>query len=122
MGDLLSCLVVVASESIERFIEPELDQLPRNKSEFSTKMYGIGPKKAIQDSEDEPADPNIIYEEPDDEACSSDKDVSDATFPPCERAWIREGNRSDVPLTQPGNGPEGTAAWGMSASRRKAHL
>jgi hypothetical protein len=31
-------------------------------------------------------------------------------------------NRSDVPLTQPGNGPEGTAAWGMSASRRKAHF
>lgn len=30
------------------------------------------------DSEDEPADPNIIYEEPDDEASSSDKDVSDA--------------------------------------------
>jgi NADH:ubiquinone oxidoreductase subunit H len=27
-----------------------------------------------------------------------------------------------VPLTQPGNGPEGTAAWGMSASRRKAHF
>ena len=41
---------------------------------------------------------------------------------PCERVWIREGNRSDVPLTQPGNGPEGTAAWGMSASRRKAHF
>nr|TKS02689.1 NADH-ubiquinone oxidoreductase chain 1 (mitochondrion) [Populus alba] len=39
---------------------------------------------------------------------------------PCERVWIREGNRSDVPLTQPGNEPEGTAAWGMSASRRKA--
>ncbi|KAM7249568.1 hypothetical protein ACFE04_008373 [Oxalis oulophora] len=35
---------------------------------------------------------------------------------------IREGNRSDVSLTQPGNGPEGTAAWGMSASRRKAHF
>lgn len=29
---------------------------------------------------------------------------------------------SDVPLTQPGNGPEGTAAWRMSASRRKAHF
>ncbi|CAI0401008.1 unnamed protein product, partial [Linum tenue] len=41
---------------------------------------------------------------------------------PCERVWIHEGNRSDVPLTQPGNGPEGTAAWGMSASRRKAHF
>lgn len=41
---------------------------------------------------------------------------------PCEHVWIREGNRSDVPLTQPGNGPEGTAAWGMSASRRKAHF
>ncbi|KAI3729906.1 hypothetical protein L6452_18578 [Arctium lappa] len=38
------------------------------------------------------------------------------------RVWIREGNRSDVPLTQPGNGPEGTAAWGMSVSRRKAHF
>lgn len=33
----------------------------------------------FSDSEDEPADPNIIYEEPDDEASSSDKDVSDAT-------------------------------------------
>ncbi|KAF3680265.1 hypothetical protein FXO37_03398 [Capsicum annuum] len=33
------------------------------------------------DSEDEPADPNIIYEEPDDQASSSDKDVSDATLP-----------------------------------------
>ncbi|GER47772.1 NADH-ubiquinone oxidoreductase chain [Striga asiatica] len=32
------------------------------------------------------------------------------------------GNRSAVPLTQPGNGPEGSAAWGMSASRRKAHF
>ncbi|PHT42545.1 hypothetical protein CQW23_16570 [Capsicum baccatum] len=32
------------------------------------------------------------------------------------------GNRSDVPLTQPRNGSEGTAAWGMSASRRKAHF
>ncbi|KAL5746695.1 hypothetical protein ACOSP7_023663 [Xanthoceras sorbifolium] len=30
-------------------------------------------------------------------------------FTPCERIWIREGNRSDVPLTQPGNGLEGTA-------------
>lgn len=30
----------------------------------------------FSDSEDEPADPNIIYEEPDDEASSSDKDVS----------------------------------------------
>jgi hypothetical protein len=29
----------------------------------------------FSDSEDEPADPNIIYEEPDD---ASDKDVSDA--------------------------------------------
>ncbi|KAK1548702.1 hypothetical protein Q3G72_031056 [Acer saccharum] len=129
------------------------------------------------DSEDEPADPNIIYEEPDDEASSSDKDVSDATLPARTfwiviflagsvrrdkrkmlsisqkriptpmlprsayrgieredrgpeqvglgyraRVWIREGNRSDVPLTQPGNGLEGTAAWGMSASCRKAHF
>lgn len=32
-------------------------------------------------SDSEEADPNIIYEEPDDEASSSDKDVSDATFP-----------------------------------------
>lgn len=35
----------------------------------------------FSDFEDEPADPNIIYEEPDDEASSSDKDVSDATLP-----------------------------------------
>lgn len=35
----------------------------------------------FSDSEGEPADPNIIYEEPDDEASSSDKDVSDATLP-----------------------------------------
>ncbi|KAK4379604.1 hypothetical protein RND71_001466 [Anisodus tanguticus] len=35
----------------------------------------------FSDSEDEPANPNIIYEEPDDEAASSDKDVSDATLP-----------------------------------------
>ena len=35
----------------------------------------------FSDSEDEPDDPNIIYEEPDDEASSSDKDVSDATIP-----------------------------------------
>jgi hypothetical protein len=35
----------------------------------------------FSDSEDEPADPNIIYEEPVDEASSSDKDVSDATLP-----------------------------------------
>ncbi|GKE78322.1 NADH-ubiquinone oxidoreductase chain 1 [Tanacetum coccineum] len=41
---------------------------------------------------------------------------------PCERVWIREGNRSDVPLTQPRNETEGTAVWGMSASRRKAHF
>ena len=33
----------------------------------------------FSDGEDEPADPNIIYEEPDDEASFSDKDVSDAT-------------------------------------------
>ena len=39
------------------------------------------------DSEDEPADPNIIYEEPDDEASSSDKDVSDATLP-ARTFWI----------------------------------
>uniref|UniRef100_A0A7N0UHH1 Uncharacterized protein n=1 Tax=Kalanchoe fedtschenkoi TaxID=63787 RepID=A0A7N0UHH1_KALFE len=140
---------------------------------------------------DEPSDPNIIYEEPDDEASSSDKDVSDATpavkktfsivlflagsvrrdkremfsisqkqiQPPMlsrsayrgmerkdpgpEQVGLgyravsavggdrgraphldprRQSNRSDVPLTQPGNGPEGTAAWGMSASRRKAHF
>ncbi|KAI3669414.1 hypothetical protein L6452_40649 [Arctium lappa] len=85
------------------------------------------------DSEDGLAHPNIIYEEPGDEASSSDKDVSDATLPAIKtlsiyifvfwrRVWIREGNRSDVPLTQPGNGPEGTATWGMSASRRKAHF
>uniref|UniRef100_A0A2C9VSV7 Uncharacterized protein n=1 Tax=Manihot esculenta TaxID=3983 RepID=A0A2C9VSV7_MANES len=41
---------------------------------------------------------------------------------PCERVWIHKGNRSDVLLTQPGNGLKGTAAWGMSASRRKAHF
>ena len=35
----------------------------------------------FSDSEGEPADPNIIYEEPPDEASSSDKDVSDATLP-----------------------------------------
>ncbi|GJY58653.1 hypothetical protein Tco_0458545 [Tanacetum coccineum] len=34
-----------------------------------------------KDSEDGPAHPNIIYEEPDDKASSSDKDVSDATLP-----------------------------------------
>lgn len=28
---------------------------------------------------------------------------------------------SDVTLTQPRNEPEGTATWGMSMSRRKAH-
>jgi hypothetical protein len=33
----------------------------------------------FSDDEDEPADPNIILEEPDDEASKSDKDVSDAT-------------------------------------------
>jgi len=32
----------------------------------------------FSDDEDEPADPNIILEEPDDEASKSDKDVSDA--------------------------------------------
>ncbi|MCE2056144.1 hypothetical protein HAX54_044118 [Datura stramonium] len=166
----------------------------------STKIDGIGPKKAIQD---EPADPNIIYEEPDDEASSSDKDVSDATSPGKKNSYLlyffmssvrgtkercflsvsryrphappmvrllrnrKEGPGArvlgwgyrvkrgggdrgrarneymicssvlaksllvqlivrlaitDVPLTQPGNGPEGTAAWGMSASRRKAHF
>jgi hypothetical protein len=36
---------------------------------------------------------------------------------PCEHVLIREGNRSDLPLTQPGNGSER-----MSASRRKAHF
>lgn len=35
----------------------------------------------MSDSEEGPADPNIIYEEPDDEASYSDKDVSDATLP-----------------------------------------
>lgn len=33
----------------------------------------------FSDDEDEPADPNRILEEPDDEASKSDKDVSDAT-------------------------------------------
>lgn len=33
----------------------------------------------FSDDEDEPADPNRIFEEPDDEASKSDKDVSDAT-------------------------------------------
>ena len=28
----------------------------------------------------------------------------------------------NVPLTQPRNGPEGTAAWGIFASRRKAYF
>nr|KUM49827.1 hypothetical protein ABT39_MTgene3054 [Picea glauca] len=41
---------------------------------------------------------------------------------PRERVWIRYGTRSDVTLTRPGNGPEGTAAWVMSASRRKANF
>lgn len=35
----------------------------------------------FSDSEDEPADPNIIYEEPDGSSSSSEKDVSDATLP-----------------------------------------
>ncbi|KAF3677606.1 hypothetical protein FXO38_03706 [Capsicum annuum] len=66
----------------------------------STKIDGIGPKKPFSliryvtetkqfcsvslfflDSEDEPAGPNIIYEEPDDEASSSYKDVYNATLP-----------------------------------------
>ncbi|KAK3437501.1 hypothetical protein EUGRSUZ_C02171, partial [Eucalyptus grandis] len=34
----------------------------------------------FSDSEGEPADPNVIYEELDDEASSLDKDVSDATL------------------------------------------
>jgi len=33
----------------------------------------------FSDDEDEPADPNRIFEEPDDEASKSDKDVFDAT-------------------------------------------
>ncbi|CAH1428026.1 unnamed protein product [Lactuca virosa] len=44
--------------------------------------WGISPvTNPVSDSEDGPAHPNIIYEEPDDEASSSDKDVSDATLP-----------------------------------------
>uniref|UniRef100_A0A452Z3X9 Uncharacterized protein n=1 Tax=Aegilops tauschii subsp. strangulata TaxID=200361 RepID=A0A452Z3X9_AEGTS len=38
----------------------------------------------FSDDEDEPADPNIILEEPDDEASKSDKDVSDATGLPLD--------------------------------------
>ncbi|KAK6767613.1 hypothetical protein RDI58_000024 [Solanum bulbocastanum] len=157
--------------------EHSLDKLHTLLSDLESR--GVNSESFSQlKGKDEPADPNIIYEEPDDEASSSDKDVSDATLPARRtfsiviflassvrrdkremlsisqkqisppmlprsayrgierkdpgpeqvglgyraRVWIREGNRSDVPLTQPGNGPEGTAAWGMSASRRKAHF
>lgn len=46
-------------------------------------------------SDSEEADPNIIYEEPDDEASSSDKDVSDATFPDFHYFdfWFRSGGK-----------------------------
>ncbi|VAH85729.1 unnamed protein product [Triticum turgidum subsp. durum] len=43
------------------------------------------------DDEDEPTDPNIILEEPDDEASKSDKDVSDATGLPLDFYRGREG-------------------------------
>ncbi|PHT28581.1 hypothetical protein CQW23_31795 [Capsicum baccatum] len=134
-------------------------------------------------SKDESADPNMIYEDADDEVSFSDKDVSDTTLPTRRTFSIviflvssvrkdkremlsisqkqispsmlprsaylgierkdpgpeqvglgyraisavggdrgRARNHSDVPLTQPRNGPEGTAAWGMSASHRKAYF
>lgn len=45
----------------------------------------------FSDDEDEPADPNIILEEPDDEASKSDKDVSDATGLPLDFYRGQEG-------------------------------
>lgn len=53
----------------------------------------------FSDSEDEPADPNIIYEEPDDEASSSDKDVSDARQEQLFLLlffWGQEGQKRDA--------------------------
>ncbi|KAF3636240.1 hypothetical protein FXO37_25536 [Capsicum annuum] len=41
---------------------------------------------------------------------------------PCERILICEGNRLDVPLTQPRNGLEGTAIWGIYASCCRAYF
>lgn len=41
---------------------------------------------------------------------------------PCERILIYKGNRLDVPLTQPRNGLEGTAIWGIYASCCRAHF
>lgn len=45
----------------------------------------------FSDDEDEPADPNRILEEPDDEASKSDKDVSDATGLPLDFYRGQEG-------------------------------
>nr|GFA10198.1 retrotransposon protein, putative, Ty1-copia subclass [Tanacetum cinerariifolium] len=48
----------------------------------SNRKYGTRAQSfLLQDSEDGSAHPNIIYEEPNDKASSSDKDVSDATLP-----------------------------------------
>lgn len=84
-------------------------------------------------SDSEEADPNIIYEEPDDEASSSDKDVSDATFPARTTSTIflfgfgQEGknryaafyqSQADTPLLprsayrgRDAGGPEAGASW-----------
>lgn len=47
----------------------------------------------FSDDEDEPADPNRILEEPDDEASKSDKDVSDATGLPLDFIGVRRDNK-----------------------------
>ena len=66
------------------FLPAEIDVNDRDSSSnqilFSLIRYVTETIRSVSvlfsDSEDEPADPNIIYEEPDDEASSSDKDVS----------------------------------------------
>uniref|UniRef100_M1BGV2 Uncharacterized mitochondrial protein n=1 Tax=Solanum tuberosum TaxID=4113 RepID=M1BGV2_SOLTU len=58
--------------------------VPRVRVTFNSDVFGSNTELGYEKSyriKDEPADPNIIYEEPDDEASSSDKDVSDATLP-----------------------------------------
>ena len=72
----------------------------------------------FSDDEDEPADPNIILEEPDDEASKSDKDVSDATFSARTTFSVFYQSQADTPQLprsayrgRDAGGPRARASW-----------
>ncbi|KAG5606559.1 hypothetical protein H5410_028051 [Solanum commersonii] len=82
VNELILMLGLVASQfKNERSLPKALGTCLINHTDsFNSSLEFISIFLFFSDSEDKPADPNIIYEELDDEASSSDRDVSNAAL------------------------------------------